>query len=205
MKIHHRLALSIALGLFAAGCAQEAEKAAEAAKQAESAAKDAANAAKSAAASAQSEAKDALKSAGDAAASAADAAKGAIDSLGGEFSTALTDATAKLKDVAGGSEALGKVTDIFTAAQSALAGATSSETAQAAMSKLGELEGKVDGAMESLKGLPAEAKTSIVALVEKGIAQLKTLADKVKGLPGVSDEIKTKLDAFVTKIESLKS
>lgn len=198
MKIHHRLTLGIALGLSAAGCAQEAEKAATAAKQAESAAKDAAAAAKGAAT-------DAVKSASDAASSAADAAKEATSALGGEFSTALTDATAKLKDVAGGSEALGKVTEIFTAAQTALAGATSSETAQAAMSKLGDLEGKVDGAMESLKGLPAEAKTSILALVEKGLAQLKTLADKVKGLPGVSDEIKTKLDAFVTKMESLKA
>jgi hypothetical protein len=198
MKIHNGFSLACALGLFAAGCDQEAEKAATAAKQAESAAKDAA-------ASATSAAKDVAKSASDAAASAADAAQSAAAALGGEFSTALTDATAKLKDVAGGSEALSKVTDIFTAAQTALAGATSSETAQAAMSKLGELEGKVDGAMESLKGLPAEAKTSIVALVEKGLAQLKTLADKVKGLPGVSDEIKAKLDAFVTKVESLKA
>jgi trimeric autotransporter adhesin len=191
MTIQPKFTFALALGLFAAGCAGEAEKAAGEAEKAAAAAR---NAATSAAGAAK-----------DAASSATEAAKDAASSLGGEFSTALTDATAKLKDVAGGSEALGKVQEIFTDAQSALAGATSSETAQAAMSKLGELEGKVDGAMESLNGLPAEAKSAIVTLVEKGVAQVKTLADKVKGLPGVSDEIKTKLDAFVTKLETLKA
>lgn len=187
---HRALSMLIVGGLLCVGCAQEAEKAKDEAKEA-------AAAAKGAAASAGMAAKDA-------AAAAAEATKEAASALGGEFSSALTSATAALKDVPGGSDALKKVTEIFTSAQTALAGATSSETAHTAMDKLAEVEGKVDGAMESLKSLPAGAKTAIASLVEKGVAHLKTLVEKVKGLDGVDEAIKTKLDAFLTKVESLK-
>ena len=75
MKNHRSLALGVALGLFAAGCSQQAEKAATAAKQAESAAKDAAAAAQSAATDAVRDPDDRMPTLVDAAQWAAHFAK----------------------------------------------------------------------------------------------------------------------------------
>lgn len=214
MKRHHGMFL--ALAFVAAGCAQQAEEAADKAKAAadqvtatskklESDMKKSTEEITSSA----NKTKEALEAAAEElkgkAGELKEKASDALGALGGEFGEALTKATDALKNVEGGSEIATGLGTLFKDAQSALGDITSGEAAQAAVDKLSALAPSVEGLSEKLKALPAEAKTAIAVVIEKGVAQLKTLVDKVKGLDGVSDTVKTKLDEFLTKVETLKS
>jgi hypothetical protein len=206
MKTFMWIAVTFGALTFAGGCTEQTTKKTTTTTTSQngngaSAVKDAA---KSAGDTASKTAGDAAKTAGDAASTAGDAAKGAVEGLGQEFSSAATSAQDALKGVEGGPDIYNQVTEVFTGAKDSLQGVTNSETAQNAATKLDELGGKIDGLTEKIKSLPQGARTSLVGMIEKGIAQLKPLADKAMGLPGVENILKPKFDAFVAKLEELK-
>jgi hypothetical protein len=158
--------------------------------------------------SAKKQAGDAVGRAGEEAGKAmekaGEAAKGAMEALGKEFSEAATKAKSTLEGVEGGPEVLQKITDLFASARQSLHDLKDSKAAEAASSKLAELDGKIDEVSQSMKPLPEKAKSALAELVNKGIEQIKALAEKAKELPDVAEEVKAKLNAFVEKLGTLK-
>jgi len=195
-----RLPFSICLAgaLLTAGCSKEAVESAKQDAQA------AANKAEAAADKAAAAAKEAGDKAAEAANSAIDKSKELTAQFGADFGAALDKAKAAVADVKGGPELMSELTGLMDSSKQTLENIKSSETAQTAVTKLAELEGTVDQLAAKLKDMPDGVKTAVATLVEKGGAALRTLADKVKTLPGVGDDIKASLDKFLAKVESLK-
>jgi len=191
MKTAACAAMTLGCAMFVIGCSEATkQKASDAKKKAGEAASSAVD--------------DASKKAGNGLSEAKDKAQEAMDALGKEFTEATGKAKSALEGVNGGPELLQNITDLFASAQKSLQGVTNSETAQAAKTQLGELSGKVEGLSKQLEGLPEEAKTAVSGLIEKGIAQLKALSDKVMAIPGVGETIKPQLDALMEKLAALK-
>ena len=119
------------------------------------------------------------------------------------FSDAVETASAALKDIDGGSEILTKAKDVFASAQTTLKGITDKASAEAAMAKLGDLDGAIDSLGELTGKLPETAKTALGGVIDQGVEQLKALFDKMKDMPGVSDVIKPRMDALIEKLSGM--
>ncbi|MFZ5830774.1 MAG: hypothetical protein ACOY3P_11835 [Planctomycetota bacterium] len=186
MSSTFKLILGFGLCCMLSGCTQEATKSLD----------DAGRAVEDAATSAGT-------AVGEAAESAGAAAKSAAEDLGGEFAKLGEEARSAVVDVEGGSELLTKVTDIFKSAGESLKGVTDSESARAASDKLSEMATSVESLGPTFEKLPAEAKSAVAKMIEKGAAELKSLGDKVMALPGVESTIKPKLEEFMAKLDAL--
>lgn len=130
---------------------------------------------------------------------AQNAKKAAEEGLG----TVTEKAQAALKDVEGGNKILDKVKELFASATTVLGAVKDKATAETAATKLGELETSADSIGEMTSKLPEGAKTAVGNVIGNGLASLKTLAQKVTAMPGVSDVIKPKLDALMAKLSAL--
>jgi hypothetical protein len=170
--------LIVAPVLFLAGCSQ-AEQAGETAKEVVSQAGETVN--------------DAAK----------DAAKDVGDKLSEGFSAAAEKASSALEGIDGGAEILTKVKDLFGSAQTTLSGVTDKVSAEAATSKLSELNGAVDSLGNLIGKLPAQAKSALGGVINQGVQQLESLVEKVVALPGISDVIKPKTDEIIKKLKAL--
>jgi hypothetical protein len=170
--------LIVAPVLFPAGCNQ-AEQAGETAKEVVSQAGETVN--------------DAAK----------DAAKDVGDKLSEGFSAAAEKASSALEGIDGGAEILTKVKDLFGSAQTTLSGVTDKVSAEAATSKLSELNGAVDSLGNLIGKLPAQAKSALGGVIDQGVQQLESLVEKVVALPGISDVIKPKMDEIIKKLKAL--
>jgi len=95
--------------------------------------------------------------------------------LGGWF-TSLTDSLSSVKDVA---------------------------TAEAALPKLTELGGKLDGVKSLVEKMPAAGKSAVSKLVTDQLGKLRELIDRVLAIPGVGDKIKPVTDAMLSKLSAL--
>ena len=168
------------------GCTQEAGKALD---KAEEAVADAAE-----------ETGDAV---GDAAESAGDLANEAGEKLSEGFSAAAEKAASALEGIDGGGEMLTQVKEFFGSAQETLKGITNKESAEAAVSKLGDLDGAIAKISEMAGKLPESAQAAIGPMIAAGTAQLKALIEKVNAIPGVSDVIKPKLTELMDKLKGL--
>jgi ElaB/YqjD/DUF883 family membrane-anchored ribosome-binding protein len=152
-----------------------------------------------------------MRSAADAASGAAEtattavkeAAEGAERTLEEGLTAVSEQASAAVAGVAGGPEVLKHVTDFFGSATKALQGITDSESAQAAATDLTELHERVDGMAQGIGDLPAEAQAAIKKVIEKGLAGLKIVAEKVEEIPGVETVVKPKVDELMAKLEAL--
>jgi hypothetical protein len=100
-----------------------------------------------------------------------------------KFKTEITDTLAKL-------------TDAFTSVKDA-------QSAETALPKLQDLEGKLDSAKTTMKELGDAGQTTIKALVKSAQAKLKELIDKVMAIPGVSEKLKPVVDSIMTKLNDL--
>lgn len=170
------------VALVSAGCSKEADTKLDQAKQkASEAAQSAQDAFGEIADEAGKTAKDAQESVASAAASAKDA----------------------LKEVAGGPELMKKVTDFFDTAGKTLQGITDVESAKAALPKLNELSASTDDFSALMAKLPEGARSNISSVMEKGIAELKVLADKVMALPGVESVIKPSVNELMEKLAAI--
>ena len=132
-----------------------------------------------------------------------DAAKDVGDKLSEGFSAAAEKASSAMEGIDGGAEILTKVKDLFGSAQTTLSGITDKVSAEAATSKLSELNGAVDSLGKLVGDLPAEAKSALGSLIDQGVQQLKSLVEKVVALPGISDVIKPKMDEIINKLTAL--
>jgi hypothetical protein len=193
---------------------ESADKAKQAAADAAKSAKDAADEMADKAGEALKETQESADKAKQAAADAAKSAKNAADEMAGKAGEALKGAqesvaasAAKaadaLKGVAGGPELLSKVTEFFGSAGKTLQGITDVESAKAALPKLTELTASTDELSKSMASLPEGAKTAISGVVDKGIAELKAVVEKIMALPGVEGVLKPKIDELMKKLEAI--
>ncbi|MBN1855317.1 MAG: hypothetical protein JW829_21480 [Pirellulales bacterium] len=162
---------------------------------------------KDAARSIEDTTKDMVDATRDAVGSATDAATRAAEAAVGSVKDQLADVTKKaseaLSGIEGGPEILKQVTQLFESAGETLHGIADIDSAKAALPKISELTSSLDGLTTSLGNMPAEAKTAIGGVIEKGVGTLKALAEKILAIPGVQDVIKPQLDEFMTKLAAI--
>jgi len=96
-----------------------------------------------------------------------------------------------------------ELTDTFSKLTEAITGVKDTASAEAALPKLQELEGKLDGAKTTMKELGDDGQTTIKTLVTSGKAKLKVLVDKVLSIPGVGEKLKTVVDSIMAKLTDL--
>lgn len=185
------------LAIVNLGCSQEAEDALDKAGEAVTdAAEETGGAVKEAA-------EDAGEAVGEATESAGELAKEAGDKLSAGFSAAAEKAASALEGVDGGSELLTQVKEFFSSAQETLKGITNKESAEAAVSKLGDLDGAIAKIGDMMGKLPESAQASIGPMIAAGTAQLKALIEKIEEIPGVRDVIQPKLAELMDKLKSM--
>ncbi len=189
--------ICVFMALTMAGCSQEA---ADSAKKAGDAAKDAAQ-------NTGETVKGAAEKTGEVVSEGtkktAEMAQEAGKKLSEGYAAASEKAAATLEGIDGGGEMMTKVKDFFSTAQKTLSGITNKESAQAAVAKLGDLNGMVDSISEMTGKLPEEAQAAVGSMMASGMAMLNALAEKVNAMPGVSDVIKPKLDELMEKLKDL--
>jgi hypothetical protein len=93
---------------------------------------------------------------------------------------------------------LGSLTDTLT-------GVKDAASAEAALPKLTDLNGKLDDAKVSWDKLPEAGRTAINSALKSALASLKELVNKVLEIAGVGDKIKPVVDPIMTKLASLSS
>ncbi|HEV3444934.1 MAG TPA: hypothetical protein VG099_09850, partial [Gemmataceae bacterium] len=98
-----------------------------------------------------------------------------------------------------------ELTDTFSKLTEALASVKDVPSAEAALPKLEDLEGKLDVAKTSIKDLGAAGKATIGELVNASMGKLKALVEKVLAIPGVGDKIKSVTDSIMTKLSDLST
>jgi vacuolar-type H+-ATPase subunit E/Vma4 len=153
--------------------------------------------------SVQDAAGDAQQVAGEAVQAASETAGDVSAAVEEGFSSAFDKASAALESVAGGDELMTGLKDLFASAKESFEGITDSATADAAVSKFGELSNSVDGLAAMIEKLPAEAKPAVQSVIQQGIAQLKALADKVLAISGVQDVLKPSVDHLMAKLQAV--
>lgn len=204
MSRRHWFGMSVALALFVGCSGSSTEKAVQEAKdsanQTVADAREAAADVRDEAAQAASDAKEAAHEAKEAATQAVDAAK---TSMKEGLDAVSAKASEALKSVEGGGELLKKVTDLLGSASTSLQGVTDVDTSKAALPKLTELNGSLASLKATIEKLPAEAKTALASVIDKGVEQLEALSKKVEALPGVSDVVKPEVDKLIQGIKDL--
>ncbi len=189
------------LAIVNLGCSQEAEDALDKAGEAVTdAAEETGGVVKEAAEDAGEAVGEAV---GEATESAGELAKEAGDKLSAGFSAAAEKAASALEGVDGGSELLTQVKEFFSSAQETLKGITNKESAEAAVSKLGDLDRAIAKIGDMMGKLPESAQASIGPMIAAGTAQLKALIEKVEEIPGVRDVIQPKLAELMDKLKSM--
>jgi Bacterial protein of unknown function (DUF937) len=96
-----------------------------------------------------------------------------------------------------------ELTDTFSKLTEALTSVKDAASAEAAVPKLQDLDGKLDVAKTTMKELGEAGQTTIKTLVKSAQAKLKELVDKVLAIPGVSEKIKPLVDSIMAKLTDL--
>jgi uncharacterized membrane protein YeaQ/YmgE (transglycosylase-associated protein family) len=96
-----------------------------------------------------------------------------------------------------------ELTDTFSKLTEALTSVKDAASAELALPKLQDLDGKLDVAKTTTKELGDAGRTAIKTLVTAAEAKLKVLVDKVLSIPGVGDKIKTVVDSIMAKLTDL--
>ena len=96
-----------------------------------------------------------------------------------------------------------ELTDTFSKLTEALTSVKDVPSAEAALPKLQDLEGKLDVAKTTIKDLGVAGKATIGELVKTTMGKLKELVEKVIAIPGVGDKIKSVTESIMTKLTNL--
>jgi hypothetical protein len=99
----------------------------------------------------------------------------------------------------------GDLAGAFSSLTQSLSGIKDAASAEAAMPKLAEISGKLDGAKAAMDKLSDSGKDTLMSMLKPALAKLKALADKVMALAGVGDKIKPMLDGITSKLSALAS
>ena len=97
------------------------------------------------------------------------------------------------------------ITDTFTKATEALTGVKDAATAEAALPKLQDLDGKLGDAKTAMKTLTDAGQTIIKTLAKSQLGKIKEIADKVLAIPGVGEKIKPVVDSIMAKLTDLSA
>jgi Bacterial protein of unknown function (DUF937) len=98
-----------------------------------------------------------------------------------------------------------ELTDTFSKLTEALTSVKDVPSAEAALPKLQDLEGKLDVAKTTIKDLGAAGKATIGELVKTTMGKLKVLVEKVLAIPGVGEKIKSVTESIMTKLTDLST
>jgi Bacterial protein of unknown function (DUF937) len=96
-----------------------------------------------------------------------------------------------------------ELTDTFSKLTEALISVKDVPSAEAALPKLQDIEGKLDVAKTTIKDLGAAGKATIGELVKTTMGKLKELVEKVMAIPGVGDKLKSVTESIMNKITDL--
>jgi hypothetical protein len=91
----------------------------------------------------------------------------------------------------------------FSALTTSLTGIKDSESAEAALPKLKDINEKLAGAKSALEGLSESARSTIVKEIKAAMGVLKGVADKVLAMAGAGDKVKPVLEAIMDKLHAL--
>jgi hypothetical protein len=91
----------------------------------------------------------------------------------------------------------------FSSLTASLTGIKDTVTAEAALPKLKDISDKLDGAKNTLEGLPEAGRSTILAQAKTALGKLQELADKVLAMAGVGDKIRPTLEALMGKLRAL--
>lgn len=97
----------------------------------------------------------------------------------------------------------GQVTKLLGSTTDALAEVKDAASADAAIPKLQDLSGKLDGLTASVNALPADTKKSVTSAIGAGLTHLKELAEKAMAIPGVGEKLRPVLDPMLAKLQAL--
>jgi hypothetical protein len=97
----------------------------------------------------------------------------------------------------------GELAGAVASVTNALAGIKDGASAEAAIPKLQEVEGKLDSSAAAVTGLPPSARSTVSALIKAAIPTLRHAVDKVVSVSGVGDKIKPVVDAIMSKLSAL--
>ena len=97
------------------------------------------------------------------------------------------------------------ITDAFTKATEALTGVKDAATAEAALPKLQDFDGKLELAKSTMKSLTDAGQSIIKTLAKSEQSNLKEIADKVLAIPGVGEKIKVIVDSIMVKLNDLSA
>jgi hypothetical protein len=96
-----------------------------------------------------------------------------------------------------------ELTGTFKSITDTLSGIKDVASAEAALPTLRQLNGKLESAKSVVERLPAASKSTIAALAQSIMDQLRGFADKVLALAGVGDKIKPIVDAIMGNVRAL--
>ena len=95
------------------------------------------------------------------------------------------------------------LTDTFSKLTDAFSSVKDAASAEAALPKLQELEGKLDSAKTTMTKLGEAGKVTIGELVKATKGKLSELIAKVLAIPGVGEKVKKVADSIMTKLNDL--
>jgi hypothetical protein len=91
----------------------------------------------------------------------------------------------------------------FTSLTDSLSSVNDAASAEAALPKLTELSGKLDGVRALVDKMPAAGKSAVTKLVNDQLGRLRELVDRVLAIPGVVDKVKPVTDAIFSKLSAM--
>ena len=96
-----------------------------------------------------------------------------------------------------------ELTDTFSTLTQALTSVKDVPSAEAALPKLKDLDGKLEIAKATMQKLADSAKATIRVVVKSTQVQLRELLDKVLAIPGVGEKVKSVTDSIMAKLNDL--
>ena len=129
------------------------------------------------------------------------AASGAMETAkeaGADASAAAGDAMEKIT----GADFGGKLSGVFGSASETLGGITDVDSAKAALPKLQEMGGSLDGLTGMLSGADDATKSAAAAAAGKGMETLTPMIDKLKGDGGIWEVIGPVTEPILEKLKA---
>ena len=93
--------------------------------------------------------------------------------------------------------------DYFSNMGTALTGVTDVDSAQAVVPKLEEMNTQLDSLGKMFEALPAAARPALAKTIESAASKLEEERQRIEGIPGVGDMLKSILDRIFEKLSAL--
>lgn len=170
---------------------QAVQRARDAASEAAAKAREAVSAAAQAVGPAAEQATEALRQ-------GADQVRQGAQQLGEQARQAAGDARAYLVD---GVDLGRQARDAVGNAQAAFSAATDPAAAEAQLPALRDLDATLDGLGDKLGQLSAEARRGFAGLVAGAMPAVRSAAERVKAIDGLSPEVRATIDSIVAKLD----